>query len=95
MILLRVQLQELLHADVGKAERVGSVPLITGGVYLYRRAAMSSEGPNLTFKTTFKPKNQHKTHPDPFHHEADVANAHEVCALIDSINRFDMTGDLK
>lgn len=35
------------------------------------------------------------THSDPFHHEADVANTHEVCTLINSINGLHMTGDLK
>lgn len=44
MVLLRVQLQELLHPDVGEAERVGPVPLVTGGVYLHKRKMMSSEG---------------------------------------------------
>lgn len=48
MVLLRVQLQELLHPDVGKAERVRLVSLVTGGVYLpkrrRRRRMMSSEG---------------------------------------------------
>lgn len=34
MVLLGVQLKELLHADVGEAERVGPVPLVAGGVYL-------------------------------------------------------------
>lgn len=34
MVLLRVELQELLHADVGKAEGVGLVPLVYGGVDL-------------------------------------------------------------
>ena len=45
MVLLRVELQELLHADVSEAERVGPVPLITGGVDLQNRMiVMSSEG---------------------------------------------------
>lgn len=50
MVLLRVQLQELLHPDVGKAERVRLVSLVTGGVYLpkrrrrRRRRMMSSGG---------------------------------------------------
>ena len=35
------------------------------------------------------------THPDPFHHEADVANAHEVCALVDGIDGLHMAGDLR
>ena len=34
VVLLRVQLQELLHADVSEAERVGPVPLICSGVDL-------------------------------------------------------------
>lgn len=42
MVLLRVQLQELLNPDVGKAERVGPVPLVIGGVYLRKRIKMSS-----------------------------------------------------
>lgn len=43
MVLLRVKLQELLHTNVGKAERVGPVPLIIGGVYLRGRMTTSSE----------------------------------------------------
>lgn len=35
-----------------------------------------------------------ETYPDPFHHEADVADAHEVRALIDGINGLDVAGDL-
>jgi len=38
---------------------------------------------------------QHRTHPDPFHHEADVADPNKVCALIDGIDGLDVTGDLK
>lgn len=37
VVLLRVQLQELLHTDVGEAERVGAIPLVNGGVYLHTR----------------------------------------------------------
>lgn len=44
MVLLRVQFQELLNPDVGKAERVRPVPLIIGGVYLRQRIKMSSGG---------------------------------------------------
>lgn len=36
MVLLRVQLEEFLHPDVGKAEWVGPVLLVKGGVYLQR-----------------------------------------------------------
>lgn len=39
MVLLRVELQELLHADVGEAERVGAVLLVGGGVDLQRQGA--------------------------------------------------------
>lgn len=39
MVLLRVQLQELLHADVSEAERVGPVPLICSGVDLEQEVA--------------------------------------------------------
>lgn len=35
-----------------------------------------------------------ETYPDPFHHEADVADAHEVRALIDGVNGLDVAGDL-
>lgn len=37
MILLRVEFQELLHADVGEAEGVGAVLLVRGGVDLQQR----------------------------------------------------------
>lgn len=43
VVLLRVQLQELLHADVSKAERVGAIPLVTGGVYLLMRTRTSAQ----------------------------------------------------
>lgn len=36
-----------------------------------------------------------ETHPDSFHHEADVADAHEVGALVDGVNGLDMAGDLR
>lgn len=36
VILLRVQLQKLLHADVSEAEGVGAIALVAGGVYLRR-----------------------------------------------------------
>lgn len=36
MVLLRVQLQELLHANISKTERVGPVPLVIGRVDLGR-----------------------------------------------------------
>ncbi len=54
MVLLRVQLQELLHPDVGKAERVGPVPLIAGGVYLHKEEDdefRANEWPNLQSTT--------------------------------------------
>lgn len=38
MVLLRVELQELLHANVGEAERVGAVLLVSGGVDLQQQA---------------------------------------------------------
>lgn len=99
MVLLRVKLQELLHPDVGEAERVGAIPLITGRVDLQRgwRRVQREDADKiqlLTRNSTHKSPCQ-ETHPDPFHHETDVANAHEVCTLIDGINSFDMTGDLK
>lgn len=94
MVLLRVQLKELLHTDVGKAERVGPVPLVAGGVDLNKRGmTMSSQGTHLG--STHWPQSLYETHPDSFHHEADVANAHEVGPLIDGIDGLDMTGDLK
>lgn len=34
-------------------------------------------------------------HPDPFHHEADVSDAHEVCALVNGVDGSYMTGDLR
>lgn len=43
VVLLRVQLQELLHTDVGKAEGVGAIPLVVGGVYLHKRARKSAK----------------------------------------------------
>lgn len=36
-----------------------------------------------------------ETHPDSFHHEADVADVLELGALVDGINSLDVTGDLK
>ena len=39
MVLLRVQLQELLHADVGEAEGVQPVALVAGGVDLQIRGS--------------------------------------------------------
>lgn len=36
-----------------------------------------------------------ETHPDSFHHEADVADVLELGPLIDGINGLDVTGDLK
>lgn len=44
VVLLRVQLQELLHSDVGEAERIGPVLLVAGGVYLHQRAMTSLDG---------------------------------------------------
>lgn len=35
------------------------------------------------------------THPDSFHHEADVADALKVCALIDGVDGFHVTGNLR
>ena len=35
------------------------------------------------------------THPDPFHHEADVTDAHEVCGLIDGVDSLHVAGDLQ
>lgn len=92
MVLLRVQFQELLHTDVREAEWVGLVSLINGGVYLWRSSEKSLEtGACVTSNTGLY---EEKTHSDPFHHEADVANAHEVSALVDGIDGSDMTGDL-
>lgn len=52
MVLLRVELQELLHADVGKAERVGAVLLVDGGVDLQRQGGDGETGwRRLTVKT--------------------------------------------
>lgn len=36
-----------------------------------------------------------ETHPDSFHHEADVADAHEVGALVDGVDGLDVAGDLR
>lgn len=36
-----------------------------------------------------------ETHPDPLHHEADVANVLELGALIDGVDGLHVTGDLK
>lgn len=35
------------------------------------------------------------TDPDSFHHEADVADAHEVGALVDGVDGLDVAGDLR
>lgn len=43
MVLLRVEFQELLHANVGEAERVGAVLLVGGGVDLQRQGATENE----------------------------------------------------
>lgn len=44
VVLLRVQLQELLHTNVGKAEWVGPIPLIAGSVYLQRSIVIRGRG---------------------------------------------------
>lgn len=44
MVLLRVELQELLHADVGEAEGVGAVLLVGGGVDLRQQGGDSETG---------------------------------------------------
>lgn len=36
-----------------------------------------------------------ETHPDSFHHETDVSDAHEVGALVDGVDGFDVAGDLR
>lgn len=36
-----------------------------------------------------------ETHPDSLHHEADVADAHEVGALVDGVDGLDVAGDLR
>lgn len=35
------------------------------------------------------------THPYPLDHKADVADAHEVCSLVDGIYSLDVTRNLK
>lgn len=35
------------------------------------------------------------THSDSFNHEADVADAHEICSLVDGVYGFHMAGDLQ
>lgn len=90
MVLLRVELQELLHADVGEAERVGPVPLVAGGVYL-TRGDENQQGDGTKGKH-FPPT---ETHPDSLHHEADVANVLELGALVDGVNGLDVAGDLE
>lgn len=37
VVLLRVQLQKFLYSDISKAKRIGSVYLISGGIYLKDR----------------------------------------------------------
>lgn len=43
VVLLRVELQELLHADVGEAEGVGAIFLVGGGVDLRHWRGSDSE----------------------------------------------------
>lgn len=35
------------------------------------------------------------THPDPFNHEADVSDAHEVCGLVNGVYGLYVAGDLQ
>ena len=101
VVLLRVQLQELLHADVGEAEGVQPVTLVAGGVDLQIRGGGTEASGTSPFtkdpfrKTTVQMVYSSYTHPDPLHHEADVANAHEVRALVDGIDGLHMAGDLR
>lgn len=46
-------------------------------------------------KGNVQPFPEAETHPDSFHHEADVADVLELGPLIDGINGLDVTGDLK
>lgn len=41
------------------------------------------------------PKCQDETHPDSFHHEADVTYALEVRALVNGVNSLYVAGDLQ
>lgn len=34
-------------------------------------------------------------HPDPFHHEANVSNAHEISGLVNGVNGLYMAGNLE
>lgn len=52
MVLFRVELQKLLHSDVGEAKRIGPVLFVAGGIYLnkgelsnYRREAGKERHP--------------------------------------------------
>lgn len=38
---------------------------------------------------------QNEAHPDPLHHEADVADVLELGALVDGVDGLDVAGDLK
>lgn len=35
------------------------------------------------------------THPNSFHHEADISDAQKVCDLVNRVDRLHVTGDLK
>lgn len=106
MVLLRVELQELLHADVGESEGVGAVLLVGGGVDLRQQGAtmrpdgdgrlwLQAVGSTPGEKWREIEGKQGKTHPDSFHHEADVADSHEVGALVDGVDGLDVAGDLR
>lgn len=116
MVLFRVKLQKLLHSDVGKAKRIGSVLLLDSGINLKERelnnysgqsrkerhlytevVLVETKGPwqkmihinteetMSTAKQTGQQTSPLKIlapHPDPFNHEADVSDAHEVCGLV-------------
>lgn len=59
-------------------------------VFIYERIAGLSK---TTGNVQSSPKRE--AHPDPFHHEADVADVLELGALIDGVDGLDVTGDLK
>lgn len=60
-------------------------------VFIYTRRT----GTSATQRDKRKPLPEGETHPDSFHHEADVADVLELGALVDGINGLDVTGDLK
>lgn len=62
-------------------------------VFIYGRIAELSGGKGKRANFTLKRKKE--AHPDPFHHEADVADVLELGALIDGVDGLDVTGDLK